>query len=79
MEMDLMSRTQHIADFIEDRARTDSGYAIAYAILQLADAQRRLLPRSIWILSESAWTWALARLLMPFEPLMGDPLRVSSN
>jgi hypothetical protein len=30
---------QHIADLIEDKARTDAGYAIAHALMRLADAQ----------------------------------------
>lgn len=31
--------TQHIDDFIEDKARTDATYAVAYAVLQLARTQ----------------------------------------
>ena len=33
---------QHIEDFIEERARAESGYAIAYALMKLAAAQRDL-------------------------------------
>lgn len=32
----------HLYDLIEDKARTDPGYAIAFALLKLADAQRSL-------------------------------------
>ncbi|WP_347092622.1 hypothetical protein [Sphingomonas parapaucimobilis] len=31
---------EHIDDFIETKARTDASYAIAYALLQVARAQR---------------------------------------
>lgn len=31
---------QHIDDFIEDQARKDAGHAVAYAVLQLARAQK---------------------------------------
>jgi hypothetical protein len=38
---DMMAKsTPHIHDFCEENARTDSGYAIAFAILELADAQK---------------------------------------
>jgi hypothetical protein len=30
---------QHLADLIEEKARTDAGYAIAHALMRLADAQ----------------------------------------
>lgn len=30
----------HLDDHIEEKARNDSGYAIAYALLQVAKAQR---------------------------------------
>lgn len=35
-------RPQHIEDFIADKARADGGYAIAYALLKLADAHQSL-------------------------------------
>jgi hypothetical protein len=31
----------HLHDVIEERARTDGSYAVAYALLKLADAQTR--------------------------------------
>ena len=31
----------HLHDVIEDRARTDGSYAVAYALLKLAEAQTR--------------------------------------
>lgn len=34
-----MARTLSLHDLIEDKARTDPGYAIAYALLKLAHAQ----------------------------------------
>lgn len=33
---------QHLHDLIEDKARSDSGYAIAHAVLKLASAQESL-------------------------------------
>ena len=32
-----------IEDLIEEKARADSGYAVAFALLRLADVQRRLV------------------------------------
>jgi hypothetical protein len=32
--------SEHIDDFIEGKARKDGAYAIAYALLQLANAQK---------------------------------------
>ena len=34
-----MSTPKHLHDVIEDKARTDPGYAIAYGLLKLAKAQ----------------------------------------
>lgn len=37
-----MKSTTHIDDIIEEKARTDSGYAIAYALLRIAEAQKNV-------------------------------------
>lgn len=41
-----MTKSVHLHDLIEDKARTDAGYAIAYALLKSAEAQDRL---AVWV------------------------------